>query len=131
MPVIIIIFALIALISLPASASAETYTDDEIADAIFRAEGGEKATYLYGIRSIPYTDEADARKICLNTIKDNRKRYTEYGHKEYDTFLKFLGSRYAPTKGKGVSKYAKKVNKNWLGNVRFFLKKQRQEKEGK
>lgn len=104
---------------------AEVYADDEIADAIFKAEGGEKAEFLYGIRSVSYKDEADARRICLNTIRDNRKRYTEYGHKEYPTFLEFLASRYAPTSGKDVSKYAKKVNKNWIHNVRFFLEKDR------
>lgn len=107
------------------SVHAEHYTDDEFADAIFEAEGGEKAKYLYGIMSVRYKGEADARRICLNTIRDNRKRYAEYGHKEYPTFLEFLASRYAPTRGKGMTKYAKKLNKNWLRNVRYFLKKDR------
>jgi len=40
---------------------------DRWADAIFKAEGKYSATYLYGIRSIPYKDEAEARQICKNT----------------------------------------------------------------
>ncbi len=125
MKILIVISMLVFTVTAAAPVLAEAYADDEIADAIFKAEGGEKAEFLYGIRSVSYKDEADARRICLNTIRDNRKRYTEYGHKEYPTFLEFLASRYAPTRGKGVGEYAKKVNKNWIHNVRFFLKKGR------
>ena len=126
MKILIIISMLMFTVTAASPVLAEVYMDDEIADAIFKAEGGEKAEFLYGIRSVSYKDEADARRICLNTIRDNRKRYTEYGHKEYPTFLEFLASRYAPTRGKGVSEYEKKVNKNWIHNVRFFLKKDRE-----
>lgn len=85
--------------------------------AIFQAEGGYKAKYLYGIRSVPYKDEAEAKQICLNTIRNNRKRYKEYGHKKYDTFLEFLASRYCPigcNNDNGTNKY-------WLKNVKYFL----------
>ena len=102
------------------STSAFAYTDIQYADAIFKAEGGRKAKYLYGIRSVKYKDEAGARRICLNTIRNNRRRFAEYGHKEYKTFIEFLGSRYCPTKGK-LTKAEKKVNKFWLGNVQYYL----------
>ncbi|HHT9133978.1 MAG TPA: hypothetical protein ACFYD2_03665 [Candidatus Avalokitesvara rifleensis] len=122
---IIVLFTLTMLISLPAIGLAESYTDEEIANAIYKAEGGEKAEYLYGIRSAAYSDAADARRICLNTIRENRGRYEEYGHREYRTFLEFLASRYAPVSGEGLSEDAIKLNENWLRNVRYFLKKNR------
>ena len=124
----LILLTLTSLTS-PGYASAVTYTDDQIADAIYKAEGGEKASHPYGIMSVPYKNEADARRICLNTIRDNRKRYAEYGHREYPTFLEFLASIYAPTRGKGISRSAKKLNENWLRNVRFFLEKEQEEKK--
>ncbi len=113
----------------PGYASAVTYTDGQIADAIYKAEGGKKASHPYGIMSVPYKNEADARRICLNTIRDNRKRYAEYGHREFPTFLEFLASIYAPTRGKGITRSAKKLNGNWLRNVRFFLEKEQEEKK--
>lgn len=51
------------------SASAEdTYTNEQIANAIYQAEGGKG--YDYGIKSVSYKDEAEARQICLNTIRN-------------------------------------------------------------
>jgi len=93
--------------------------DIKLCNAIFKAEGGYKATYLYGIRSIKYKDEAEARQICLNTIRNNRKRYAKYGHKKYDTYLEFLASRYCPV---GAINDPTGLNKHWLKNVKFFLR---------
>jgi len=100
---------------------AENYTDEEICQAIFYAEGGYKATYLFGIRSVPYTDYKEAKKICMNTIRNNRKRYKEYGYKQYKTYLEFLSSKYCPVgceNDNGTNKY-------WLDNVKYFLNKGR------
>jgi len=100
------------------SNNAMAYTNDQIANAIFKAEGGDEATYLYGIRSVEYKDKEDARRICINTIKNNRKRYEEYGYKTHDTYLSFLAARYAPIgcdNDTGTNKY-------WLRNVEYFLK---------
>lgn len=95
------------------------YTDTEIVNAIFLAEGGEKATYKYGIRSVKYKDEAEARQICYNTVRNNRKRYADYGYKEYPDYLSFLQSRYAPTKN--CDNDPKGLNRHWLKNVKYFL----------
>ena len=95
------------------------YTDEEIANSIFKAEGGENATYLYGIRSVPYKDKAEARQICLNTIRNNRIRFKK--QTKYTDYLEFLASRYAPTQGKDLTKQEKAVNIYWLKNVKFFL----------
>jgi hypothetical protein len=93
------------------------YTNDQIANAIFQAEGGYKAKYLYGIVSIKYKDEADARRICLNTIRNNRIRFKNQD--KYDDYIEFLGSRYCPINAENDPKG---LNKNWVGNVKKILK---------
>lgn len=94
------------------------YTDEEILWAIFKAEGGYKAKYYFGIRSVKYKDFEDAKRICLNTIRNNRKRFLEQN--QYKDFIEFLGSRYAPI---GAENDPKNLNKNWVKNVRYFLEK--------
>lgn len=94
------------------------YSDEEIVNAIFIIEGGYKAQYLYGIRSVSYKDEAEARRICFNTVRNNRKRFADYGHKKYNTYLEFLASRYCPI---GAKNDKKGLNKYWLRNLRYYL----------
>jgi len=96
------------------------YTDAQIADAIYLAEGGAKAKVPYGILSVKVKDEAEARQVCLNTIRNNHKRYADYGHKQYATYLEFLASRYCPI---GAGNDPKGLNQNWLKNVKYFLEK--------
>lgn len=91
-----------------------------LCDAIFMAEGGYKATYLYGIRSVKYDTEEEARRICMNTIINNKKRYADYGYKEYDTYIEFLASRYCPI---GADNDPKGLNVHWIKNVRFYYGK--------
>ena len=98
------------------------YTDDEIADAIYLAEGGEKAKIPFGILSVKCDGYDECRQICLNTIRNNRKRFADYGYKEFDTYLEFLASRYAPI---NCENDPANLNKNWLRNVKFFLERNR------
>jgi len=113
--VVIISFVLI-LLFFPLMVFGDSFTNEEIANAIFKAEGGYKATYLYGIRSVPYEDEAEARRICLNTIRNQRKRHANH---ECDlTYLECLAKRYCPI---GADNDPKGLNKHWLGNVKHFL----------
>ncbi len=93
-------------------ARAQDYSDEQIVNAIYQAEGGTKAVYAYGIRSIPYSTIADARRICFNTVRNNRKRFAKQN--KYTDFLDFLGSRYCP-----VSAHPK--NRFWIKNVEYFL----------
>lgn len=92
---------------------AEPFTNIQLADAIFKAEGGYKAKYLYGIVSVSYKDEVEARRICLRTIANNRKRFLR--QTKYNDYLEFLASRYCPVS-------AHPLNRNWLKNVRYFLR---------
>jgi hypothetical protein len=102
------------------SAPPEAYDSIRLCDAIYKAEGGAKATYLYGIRSIPYKDASEARRICLNTINNNKGRY--YKQTRYKDYLDFLASRYCPTTG-NLSKAEKELNGNWIKNVRYFYER--------
>lgn len=85
------------------------YTDEQIAQAIYKAEGGEKTKFPYGIRSVKCSGETECRKVCLNSIRNARKRWIRSGKKE--DFIVFMGRRYSPPK----------QNPNWVSNVRFFL----------
>ena len=111
---------LILLLTLSCAAMAKDWTDNQIVDAIYKAEGKDKAQYLYGIRSVKYKDAADASRICLKTVQNNRKRFKK--QTEYKDYLDFLASRYAPTKGK-LSRAEKRVNGHWKRNVLYFLRK--------
>ena len=100
----------------------ESWTDSQIVEAIYLAEVGKAATFAYGIRSIKYNSITEARRICFNTVRNNRKRYAQYGYKQYPDYFSFLASRYCPTEGK-LSRAEKRVNKFWLKNLKYFLQK--------
>jgi len=105
--IIIIVFLLSTCEPCPVFA----YTNDQIANAIYKAENSKK--YPYGIKSInTHSNKEYARRICLNTIRNNRIRFTK--QTEYKDFIEFLGNRYCPPK-------AHKLNKNWVRNVQYFL----------
>jgi hypothetical protein len=95
-------------------ASAEEYSDEQIVNAIRKAEG----TWTYGIKSVKCETEKECRKICANTVRNNRKRFhSQNKHKE---FIGYLAHRYCPV---GASNDPKGLNKNWEKNVRYFLKR--------
>ena len=95
----------------PAYARAD-YTFDQIADAVYLAEGGINAKKPFGILSVPCSGYEDCRRICLNTIRNNHRRWENAGSP--GDFISFLGARYAPVK-------SHPLNKNWISNVRYFL----------
>jgi hypothetical protein len=96
------------------------YKDEQIVNAIYKAEGGGNAQYLYGIRSVSYGSATEARRICFNTVRNNRKRFADYGYKKHATYLEFLASRYCPI---GADNDPKGLNNHWLKNVKYFLNK--------
>jgi hypothetical protein len=93
---------------------------DHIVHSIYLAEGGSRAKHLYGIVSVPYKNPIEARKICLNTVKNNYHRWIKAGRP--GTFIEFLGSRYCPTKGK-LRPAEKRLNKYWVSNVKHFYER--------
>ena len=116
---------LIMGLCLLAPCTAHAWTDGEIADAIWRAEGCAAGTceYYYGIRSVNYktgkggaADRAEARRICINTIRNQRVRWAKGG--KVGEYLVSLWKRYCPV---GVANDPKGLNCNWLKNVRWAL----------
>ena len=117
MKLIYIIIICLALILFACLLEGAEIPDNQIVNAIFKAEGGYKADYLYGIRSVKYKDIAEARQICLNTVRNQRRRH--FKHKCDRNYLECLSARYAPLNAKNDPKG---LNRNWLKNVKFFLK---------
>ena len=94
-----------------------TFSDDEFCDAIYIAEGGKRAKKPYGILSVQCNTEQQCRRICKNTVSNNRKRFKRQD--KYKNFLFFLADRYCP---KDVDRIG---NRNWKKNVKFYLLKNR------
>lgn len=109
------IILILMLLSLSIPTLAKEYTNEEIANAIFFAEGGYKTSYPYGIKSVYCEGIENCKQICLNTIANNKIRYKEYGYKKHNTYLEFLASRYCPASISGCE--------NWLPNVTYFLER--------
>ena len=103
------------------SVKAQAWTDEQYVNAIYKIEGGKHAKYLYGIKSIHYKNEKEARRICFTTIRHDRIRFKRYGYRSYSRFDEYLQSRYCPTKGRNFTQSEKRLNKYWLNNLRKTL----------
>ena len=88
-------------------------------DAIYKSEGGAKAKYLYGIRSIKYKNPEEARKICFNSVRNNYARWIKSG--QTNEFIVFMGKRFCPI---GANNDPKNLNSNWVKNVKYYYAKQ-------
>ncbi len=117
---LVFLLLIILMLGIAKCAPAEEYTNNQIVNAIYKAEGGDHAKYPYGIRSIECRSRIECSIVCLNTVKNNRQRYIKYGYKSYSDFIAFLASKYCPI---GAGNDPKKLNQNWLKNVRYFLEK--------
>ena len=112
----IICISIFILYSVICIAAFPDHSNDAIANAIYKAEGSEKAKKPYGILSVACEDEKECRKICLNTIRNQRVRHAK--HDCGFTYLECLSRRYAPI---GVANDPTGLNKNWLRLVKYFL----------
>ena len=102
----------LALLSL--SLSCHALDTEKLADAIYRAEGGPKARVPYGILSVKVSNEAEARRVCLNTIRNNHTRWLKAG--KPGSYISFLAQRYCPKSADPVG------HRNWLANVSRIYK---------
>lgn len=84
------------------------YSNDQIANAIFKAENSVK--YPYGI--LTKYKHTTPRQACLNTIIHARRDF------KGGDFIEFLGSRYCPINCENDNS----TNKYWVRNVKYFLK---------
>jgi hypothetical protein len=103
---------------------AHAYSDEQIVNAIYIAEGGKNAAYPYGIKSVACQSQESCRKICANTVRHNRQRYSKYEKRRTVSFVVFLGNRYCPITGNHLSASERKLNKNWIRNVLAILRKE-------
>ena len=81
----------------------------EIANAIYRIEGGDKARVPYGILSVKVKSREDARRICCNTVRNNYVRWQKAGAK--GDYRLYLADVYCPKSSDP------KGNKNWRNNI--------------
>jgi hypothetical protein len=87
------------------------YTNEAIVTAIGNAENSVK--FPYGIKSIPtHGDKNYARQICLNSVRNGRRRWINAG-RPYDLIV-YISLRFCPPQ-------AHKLNRNWSRNVKYFL----------
>lgn len=105
---VIIEMVIIMILLIASIASAEAFNNNRIADAIYWSEGDTKAHHPFGIESVSCDGYKDCRTVCLNTIRNNVKRW--YRSTEGD-FLKFLAKRYCPYNWQ-----------EWLKNVKYYVK---------
>jgi hypothetical protein len=115
---------------LPPDLQGQTEPDYErLVDAIFPSEGGaDKTKHVYGIKSVKVKDRQEARRVALNTVRNNFKRWQDAGGKWKDgqpvTYFEYLARTFVPPSVDPVG------HKNWLINVPAFYDKygkQRQE----
>jgi len=101
---------LLSLIETTAHADLSQRDVDRMAVAIFRAEGGYSAKYLYGVKSVPHRTESEARRICENSVRNNYARWVE--SRLTNNFIPFMAKRYCPLD-----------QTNWAKNVKYFYSK--------
>lgn len=89
---------------------------EKVADAIFLAEGGKRTRHPYGVLSVKVSDEAEARRVCLNSIRNSRKRWEKDGRP--GEWLSYFARRWCPV---GAKNDPQGLNQHWLKNVRHFL----------
>jgi hypothetical protein len=102
----LIVLAYIVLMLACHSCKGEEINVERFADAIRRAEGDR----YYGVRSIPVHSEAEARRVCINSIRNNIKRWERSGRT--NSFYQSMGARWCPIAADPIG------NRNWTNNVR-------------
>ena len=92
----------------------------KLVEAIGNAENSVK--YPYGIKSInTHSDKVLAGKICMNTVRNNWKRYTAIDSTpSMDEYMRFLANRFCPV---GAVDDLSGLNAHWLGNVSRLYQK--------
>ena len=113
MKLLLIITAIVLFCGCAGAEDWSAYSNDQIVEAIYKAEGGSKATWLYGIKSVPYDSPEEARRICFNSVRNGRARWIKAG--KPDDLIVFIGKRYCPPT-------VHSLNKNWVRNVKAILK---------
>ena len=106
-----VILGIILCIHPPKASAAEIPPVEQIASAIYKAEGGTKTNHPYGI--LTRYKHTTPKQACINTINHALRDWNGKGD-----FIVFLGNRYCPV---GARNDPRGLNKNWVRNVKYFL----------
>lgn len=91
---------------------AEVFTDEQLADAIYKAENSK--SHPYGI--LAHYKHTTPRQACLNTIKSAKRRFIKQSQEK--DFIHFLSLTYCPIGCDNDNG----TNRFWERNVKYFLK---------
>ena len=89
------------------------YTDAQIVDAIYIAEGGRATKHPYGI--LKKFKTTTPRQACFNTVRRLRGTWNGKGD-----LIAHIGKTYCPV---GAANDPRGLNKNWVPNVNAILAK--------
>lgn len=111
---------LLLLLPLVSAAQSRDYVE-RMANAIYRAEGGTKTRYPYGVKSInPPANlktrvelELWARRITINSIRNNWRRWEQAG--KPGEFVPFMARRWCPPSADPIG------HRNWVRNVSALI----------
>jgi hypothetical protein len=106
---------LLLLASLQVNAACPPGFPEKMADVIYKAEGGSKTKWPYGVKSVKVKDAAEARRVTINSVKNNWRRWEKAG--KPGGFIPFMAARWCPVAADPVG------NKNWTANVTRLMGK--------
>lgn len=89
--------------------------EQRMADAIWIAEGGSKTRWPYGVKSVKVSSVAEARRVTVNSVRNNWVRWHAAGKPE--PFVQFMARRWCPPSADPVG------HRNWVKNVNYSLKR--------
>lgn len=105
---------LAVLITTAANAAMPKGYDSKLADAIWKAEGGHKTKWPYGVKSVKVSSVSEARRVTIISVRNNWSRWERAGRPE--PFVKFMARRWCPESADPQG------HKNWVRNVGRFVK---------
>ena len=73
--------------------SLEVLNENKLCEAIYRSEGEDRTHYPYGIKSVRCETKNECRLKCLESIRNNEKRFARHGGKGVENFIRFMSRR--------------------------------------
>ena len=113
-PAVALMTLLIASLAVSLARAEEDWTDTQIVQAIYRAEGGTKTRHPYGI--LTKYKHTTPRQACFNTVRSARRRFSRQSAES--DFVVFLSKTYCPI---GAANDPRGLNRHWIKNVKYFL----------
>jgi hypothetical protein len=106
---IIALVALCSLISISGYAGVNEW-EEQLSEAIYRAEGGTKAHTPYGVESEQCDNMVSCKQITINSIRNNMWRYLE-ATDQVDAFIEHMSKRWCPLNHQVWANNVKSINR--------------------